>query len=140
MMLIGTSLGGCLKSIAKGEVDSEDVLVIITRTASPTYEEFIKVIETYAEKGNHYATRSENYDMTGIDLDTLKEIGRDLWYNGKIHQPRLFNNYGGFVHADLARNWARDQLWLNIAPSPMSDDKTVVDAYEKYLVLRSLMK
>ena len=135
-MLVGTSLGGCLRSIAKGEVNIDEGLVIITRTSAPTYEEFIKVIEVYAVNGNGYASNPSNYDMSDILIDNLKEIARDLWYNGKIHQPRLFNNYGGFVHQELARN----ELWLNIAPTPKTHDPTVVDAYEKYLILRSLMK
>jgi hypothetical protein len=135
MMLVGTSLGGCLKSIALGEVSTDDVLVIITRTDCRTLEELIGVVKTYYEYGNTGARQRSNYDLSECDLDRVIEITSELYHNGKIHQPRLFNGFGGFVHIELSRK----EIWIPLVPSPKTDDERVVEAYEKYKVLRNLL-
>lgn len=56
MMLVGTSLGGCLRSLALGEVDKDDVLVIITRTSCKDVDSIIRVVEEYHSAGNVFAT------------------------------------------------------------------------------------
>jgi len=135
-MLVGTSLGGCLKSLATGEVSTDDVLVIITRTDCRTLEELLGVVKTYYEYGNTNARQRSNYDLSQCDIDRVIEITSELYYNGKIHQPRLYNGFGGFVHVELSRK----EIWIPLAPSPKTDDIRVVDAYEKYKVLRNLLK
>lgn len=134
-MLVGTSLGGCLRSLALREVDKDDVLVIITRTACQDIDSLMKVVEEYHINGNRFTSIQSSYDMNGIDLDLLKELASDLYYHGKIHQPQLYNGFGGFVHVEMSRN----QLWIPLAPSPKTDDERIVDAYEKYQVLRNLL-
>jgi len=135
MMLIGTSLGGCLKSLALGEVSVDDVLVIITRTSCPDLEQLISVVKSYYDYGNVGARQRSNYDLSDCDIDNVIEIASDLYRSGKIHQPRLFNGSGGFVHVELSRK----EIWIPLAPSPKTDDERVVDAYEKYKVLRNLL-
>jgi hypothetical protein len=135
MMLIGTSLGGCIRSLALGEVSTDDVLVIITRTDCKTLQELIGVVKTYYEYGNANARQRSNYNLSECDLDRVLEITSELYHNGKIHQPRLYNGFGGFVHIELSRN----EIWIPLAPSPKTDDERVVEAYEKYKVLRSLL-
>lgn len=135
MMLVGTSLGGCLKSLAKDEVSIDDVLVIITRTACKELSDVIHVVEEYHSRGNKLATKTDNYDIGDQDLDRLKSIATDLWNEGKIHQPRLFHGGGGFQHVEMSRN----EIWIALAPSPKTDEPIVIDAYNKYRVLRNLM-
>lgn len=135
MMLVGTSLGGCLRSLALGEVDKDDVLVIITRTSCKDVDSVMRVVEEYHSAGNAFATKQTNYDMTGIDLDLIKELAQDLYHHGKIHQPKLYNGFPGFVHVELSRN----EIWIPLAPSPKTDDDRIIDAYEKYKVLRNLL-
>jgi len=135
MMLIGTSLGGCLKSIAAGEVNIDDVLCIITRTKCTDKQGLMQVVEDYHSSGNHFATISTNYDLGQYDLDKIKEIAHWLWEAGKIHQPRMYNNVGGFVHPELVR----DQLWLEIAPRA-TDNTAVVNAYNHYKMLLELTR
>lgn len=135
-MLVGTSFGGCLRSLALREVNKDDVLVIITRTSAKDVDQLIKVVKEYHNHGNSLATKHTNYDMTGIDLDLLIELTSDLYHHGKIHQPQLYNGYGGFVHVEMSRN----QLWIPLAPSPKTDDQRIVDAYEKYQILRNLIE
>jgi hypothetical protein len=135
MMLVGTSLGGCLKSLALGEVSVDDVLVIITRTSCPDLAQLIGVVKSYYEYGNVGARQRSNYDLSDCDIDSVIEIASDLYRNGKIHQPRLFNGFGGFVHIELSRK----EIWIPLVPSPKTDDERVVEAYQKYEVLRKLL-
>lgn len=134
-MLVGTSLGGCLRSLALREVSKDDVLVIIARTSARDITELLGIVEQYHKDGNTSVTKQSNYDMSNIDLELLKDIAQDLYYHGKIHQPQIYNGYAGFVHVEMSRN----QLWIPLAPSPKTDDQRVVDAYEKYQILRNLV-
>lgn len=134
-MLIGTSLGRCLRSIAMREVRKEDVLVIIARTSARDITELLSIVEQYHKDGNKNVTKQSNYDMSGIDLELLKNIAQELYYHGKIHQPQLYNGYAGFLHVEMSRN----QIWIPLAPSPQTDDERVVDAYEKFIVVRNLI-
>lgn len=135
-MLVGTSFGGCIKSLLKGEVDIDDVLVIITRTAAKDINGLLYVVEEYHRSGNNFATVQDNYDIRDMDLEKAKEITMYLYEHGKIHQPRLYNGFAGFVHVELSRN----EIWIPLAPSPKTDDQMVVDAYNKYMVLKNLMQ
>jgi len=134
-MLVGTSLGGCLRSLALQEVSKHDVLVIIARTSARDITELLGIVEQYHKDGNTSVTKQSNYDMSNIDLELLKDIAQELYYHGKIHQPQIYNGYAGFVHVEMSRN----QLWIPLAPSPKTDDQRVVDAYEKYQILRNLV-
>jgi hypothetical protein len=135
MMLIGTSFGGCIKSLLKGEVHMDDVLVIIARTAAKDLDGLMSIVEEYHSYGNGFATVPDNYSISDMDLDEAKSIATSLYQHGKIHQPRLYNGFGGFVHIELSRN----EIWIPLAPSPKTDEQMVVDAYNKYMVLRNLM-
>lgn len=135
MMLVGTSFGRCLRSLALREVNKDDVLVIISRTSAKDIDSLMRVVEQYHKDGNRTAKMASQYDMTGIDLELLKNIAEDLYHHGKIHQPQLYNGFTGFVHIELSRN----QIWIPLAPSPKTDDQRVIDAYEKYQVIRNLV-
>ena len=135
MMLIGTSLGGCLKSIMSGEVSEDDVLCIISRTKCNDLEGLMYVVEDYYTAGNRFATVPTNYQLEQFDLDEVKLLAQRLYRSGKIHQPRMFKNDTGFVHTDLTR----DQLWLEIAPRPNATP-AVVNAYKQYKMLVELTK
>ena len=135
MMLVGTSFGGCLKSIMMGEVSEDDVLVIITRTAFKDLDGLMRVVEEYHSDGNTWATKPSNYELSKFDVDQVKELAYRLYEHGKIHQPRLINNFPGFIHPGMNR----DQLWLEIAPRP-TDAPAVVNAYKQYKMLVELTK
>lgn len=136
MMLVGTSLGKCLRSIALGEVNISDVLVVIARTDCKTFEDLMQCVEIYHQDGNKHSGVSDLYDMSGIELVTLQTIASDLWHHGKIHQPRIFNGFGGFLHVELSRS----ETWIPLAPSPKTNDDRVVEAYQRYLVLKNLLQ
>ncbi len=135
-MLIGTSFGGCLKSILKGEVSEDDILVIISRTQVNSLENALRIAEKYYNEGNSYATVSGNYDFTGTDLEELKTLVARLYLGGKIHQPRLFEHGSGFIHPDMSRT----ALWMEVSPIGLNQNPAVVEAYEKYKMLDNLTK
>ncbi len=135
-MLIGTSFGGCLKSILKGEVSEDDILVIISRTQVNSLENALRIAEKYYNEGNSYATVSGNYDFTGTDLEELKTLVARLYLGGKIHQPRLFEHGSGFIHPDMSRA----ALWMEVSPIGLNQNPAVVEAYEKYKMLDNLTK
>lgn len=131
MMLIGTSLGQCIKDILTGEVSEDDVVMIVTRTMAPTVEKFLGVLEMYYSGYGDSA-----YDLSVKPLEEVKELGMRLWSAGKIHQPRNFEGYtGGFVHPALGGN-----KWVEITPRNSNRHPTVVEAYEKYKMLDTLTK
>lgn len=138
MMLIGTSLGGCLKSILAGEVSENDVLVIITRTQAKDLEGLLKIAERYYHEGNAYASKPSNYsfDNENINLENVKSLAARLYLAGKIHQPRINGHHTGFIHPDMSRA----ALWMEVSPVGLNDNPVVIEAYEKYKVLDNLTK
>lgn len=134
MMLIGTSLGRCLKSIMDAEVSKDDVLLIISRTAFKDHDGLMHIVEHYASRGNKSVSIPDAYELGTYDVDDLKDLALYLYEHGKIHQPRLFNNFQGFVHPQMS-----SQLWLEIAPNPTSIP-AVVNAYNHYKMLLELTK
>ena len=136
-MLIGTSFGGCLKSILSGEVSEDHVLMIITRTQAKDLESVINLAERYYREGNNYATVSSNYEFDkSTDVESVKALAGRLYLAGKLHQPRLFGHTTGFVHPDMSRA----ALWMEVHPVGINDNPAVIDAYEKYRMLDALTK
>lgn len=136
-MLIGTSFGGCLKSILVGEVSEDDVLLIIARTQANSLENVLALAERYYHEGNNYATVSNNYRFDkSIDLENVKALAARLYLSGKIHQPRLYEHGPGFIHPEMSRA----ALWMEVSPIGLNDNPIVVEAYEKYKMLDSLTR
>lgn len=137
-MLIGTSLGGCLQSIMKGEVSEGEVLMIITRTMAPDLDRLLNVVVTYHKQGNFGASLPDRYEMTDFRLDDLQELTARLYLEGKIHQPRNYGvSHGGYIHRNLA---ATSGVWVEVSPLGTNQNPLVVDAYEKYKILDALTK
>ena len=133
MMYIGTSLGGCLQSILRGEVSEDQVLMIITRTKCETYEQYIGVIKLYHDEGNQYAKNSQRYDFSRFDFETVSDLASKLYNSGRIHQPRLYSD-GEY----LPITFAFQDLWLEVVPTNTNSSPAVLDAYEKYKMLATL--
>ena len=137
MMLIGTSFGGCLKSILAGEVSEDDVLLIISRTKAEDFEGILKLAEQYYSEGNRFARRPSNYTFDkSINLEDVKSLAARLYLAGKIHQPRINGHHTGFIHPDLSG----DVLWMEVSPIGLNNHPAVIEAYEKYKVLDNLTK
>lgn len=135
MMLIGTSLGQCLKDILSGEVSESDVVMIITRTMAPDAERLLPVIEHYYHSGN-----GQSYDLSVDGTKTIEEVNElvmRLFNTGKIHQPRCFPNFGGgYVHPGMGGCGN----WIELAPANWNTTPAVVEAYKQYKLLDALTK
>jgi hypothetical protein len=135
-MYIGTSLGGCLRSLMTDEVSEDNVMFIVTRTNCPTFEDYIKVVEAYHAQGNPHSRDPEQYELDSYPLEEVVKLAERLWHSGKIHQPRVY------ADTDYSyRHPARlDGLWMQVVPTNQNTNLAVVDAYEKYKMLDMLTK
>ena len=142
-MYIGTSLGGCLKSLMANEVSVEDVMFIVTRTLCPNYDTFMQVVEQYYAEGNPYPRRSSLSELGEYDLTDVKALATRLYFSGRIHQPRVFDSEGRKSgHSYQYNHPARlgQGLWMQVVPTNDNSTPSVVEAYEKYKVLDVLTK
>jgi hypothetical protein len=142
-MYIGTSLGGCLNSLMANEVSEEDVMFIVTRTLCPNYETFMQVVEQYYAEGTPVSRTTYSYSLTDYDLTKVKELATRLYYSGRIHQPRVFDNEGRKDgHHYQYNHPARlgKGLWMQVVPTNDNTTPAVVDAWEKYKMLDNLTK
>jgi hypothetical protein len=135
MMLIGTSLGQCIKDILDGTVNEKDVVMIITRTMAPDAERFIPVLEQY-----YSGADGHSYDLSvggTKTFDEVQKLGLRLFNGGKIHQPRCFPNFGGgYVHPGMSSAGK----WIELAPTNWNNTPAVVEAYKQYRVLDALTR
>lgn len=143
MMYIGTSLGGCLNSLMANEVSEEDVMFIVTRTLCPNYETFMQVVEQYYAEGTPITRSTYSYSLSEYDLTNVKDLATRLYYSGRIHQPRVFDNEGRKDgHHYQYNHPARlgQGLWMQVVPTNDNTTPAVVDAWEKYKMLDNLTK
>jgi hypothetical protein len=122
-MKIGFSFGRCIRDIVKGEVDINDVLVIIARTRMPTVEAVSNVISDYMYR--------EDY-LYGLDEEKCQEVGVQLFEAGLVHQARLNsdNAWGiGMAHGDA--------VWADAVPTTHMNDQ-VKEAWNHYRFLLNM--
>ena len=142
-MYIGTSLGGCLNSLMANEVSEEDVMFIVTRTLCPNYETFMQVVEQYYAEGTPITRSTYSYSLSEYDLTKVKELATRLYYSGRIHQPRVFDNEGRKEgHHYQYNHPARlgQGLWMQVVPTNDNSTPSVVEAWEKYKMLDTLTR
>jgi len=123
-MKIGFSFGRCLGSIVRGEVATEDVLVIIARTCMATEEHVQAVIAEYLGRDGY---------LLGLDPADCERVGLELFNTGRILEPRS-NNIGTGMKVP------RDYLWMDLFPTAASgaDSVAVRQAWEDYRLLLTL--
>jgi len=134
-MYIGTSLGRCMYSILSGEMSIDDVLVIITRTKSSTYEKFLDVVKEYYSYGNPYAPNAEQYDLCTWSEEDVHDLAHELWHSGRIHQPRNFSHGKQDVAASI-----RDKLWVEIVSPEWLSNPLINESFQQFKVLATLAK
>jgi hypothetical protein len=122
------------------EVSIDEVMFIVTRTMCPTFEKYIDVVKQYYAEGNPYARKSSQYDLTESSLDDVVEMASRLYYLGKIHQPRVFVEEGGFGVAYSHPARLGHGLWMQVVPTNTNSTPAVVEAYEKYKLLDVLTR
>ena len=132
-MKIGTSLGKCIKSILASEVKEEDVLFIVSNTNCPTVEKLMAVVEEYHYTfQNARTTREKAYDISDYSLAEACAIAQRLFESGKLHHPRTVTK------GKLAKAHALKDTWYDIAPSPVTDNESVREAWNHYTMIKTL--
>lgn len=142
-MYIGTSLGRCLVSLVHNEVSENDVMFIVTRTLCPDYNTFMQVVEQYHSEGNPYQRRSTLNKLGEYDLTKVKELATRLYFSGRIHQPRVFDDAGRRAGHSYQYNHPvklGQGLWMQVVPTNDNNTPAVVEAWEKYKMLDILTK
>lgn len=142
-MYIGTSLGNCLASLMADEVSEDEVMFIVTRTLCPNYDTFMQVVEQYYVEGTPVSRSTYSYALGEYDLNKVKDLATRLYYSGRIHQPRVFDNEGRKAGHSYPYNHPAKLghgLWMQVVPTNDNTTPIVVEAYEKYKVLDALTK
>ena len=114
---IGLSLSRCVLDILEGTVKTNEVLVIVARTLFD-YEDpksWKSVFDSY-----------RNTYWSAFSDEEIDAVMRDLWYAGKIHQPRRFGGYA--VRTEHA--------WINVHVEPEND--AARQAFNHYQMLLGL--
>lgn len=121
-MLIGLSVSRCVADLIDEIVNIDDVVVIVGRTHFND-ESMDALIDGYRFALGPWA----NYEH-----GDCKRILEDLWYKGKIHQPRVFGSN--------PRSVGHGKHWLRLAPEPQDLSTVAQKAYNHYLLLAGLTK
>lgn len=122
-MKIGFSFGRCIRDIVKGEVDINDVLVILARTRMPELEHVVRVISDYMYRDDY---------LLGLDEDECQRVGAELFESGRVHQARMEsgNIWGmGMAHGDA--------VWADVVPTTHMNEQ-VKDAWNQYRFLLNM--
>jgi hypothetical protein len=125
MRYIGTSLGRCLRSILSGEVSSDQVFLISTGTMAAFKEDYLSVVKQYYQD-RYY----DDYDLTPWSWEEVEKLALELWYSGKIHQPRNFGGRPLFTTGF--------ELWFEIIPPHLLEEPAAKDLWEKLKVIARL--
>jgi hypothetical protein len=122
-MKIGLSLSRCVRDIVEGQVNIEDVLVLIARTDfDPTVpEQWDSIWDGYT---------SMNPEWYGLEHDAVYAVVMTLWTTGRIHQPRKF----GFNPP------RRREFWLEtvLPDSELESRPAVKEAWDQFQMLAGL--
>ena len=114
-MKVGFSLGRCIRDIVKGDVNIDDVVVIVTGTRIEDEEALKFVVQEYMYR--------ENY-LYGLDESECQGVASILWKEGKFHQPRNFGAHPPRVD-EIA-------VWGDLVPTGGFEDPMVQEAWQAY--------
>jgi hypothetical protein len=133
-MKIGLSYSRCVKDIADGRVDINDVLVVIARTNfDPNNDEQWKGIWEGYGGGQTFGSPFSNpewIDYPAEDEDRFRNISIKLWEQGKFHQPRQF----GAHPSRLPYYW----MEVGLTSHDIDSNPTVKKAWEQFQILAGL--
>jgi len=136
---IGLSYSRCVKDIVEGQVDIDDVLVIITRTDFDPRdnEQWQGIWQGYAGGSDANLMRGffggANPEWVGYedkDEDIFRSVSIELWETGKLHQPRKFG----------AHPKRRPEIWLEtvLPDSELETRPAVKAAWDHFQTLAGL--
>ena len=145
-MKIGFSYSRCVRDIADGKVDIDDVLVIISRTDfDPNDDGQWKSI--WIGYGGGTGIQDDLNDLRSLfsrsnpewsmykdeDEQRIRDISIQLWTEGKLHQPRKFG----------AHPRRSSYIWVDTGPighEQYTQPESVQQAWKNYLMLSALTR
>ena len=129
-MKIGLSYSRCVRDIVDGKVDINDVLVLITRTDFDPHddEQWDSIWHGYHQRGNWSNPEWAHYKDE--DEERFRDVSKELWAQGKLHQPRKFG-------AHPAR---RSEIWLEavLPSSELKRNPAAQDAWDRFQTIAGL--
>lgn len=128
-MKVGLSYGRCIRDIVKGDVDIEDVLIIVTKTALPSRAHIENMVEIYMYESAY---------LRGLDRDKCVSVAKELWDQGKIYQPRMSMTDELAVTSKFMSTGKHGDVWCDLVPSYTGGNTMVEEAFNNYLMLRKL--
>ena len=134
-MKVGLSFSRCIRDLVEGEVDYEDILVIIARTDFNPHDDahWTQIWNGYRYGGGwsetEWASAEPGMDDAKVE-EMYRHVTKQLYDNGKLHQPRQF----GAHPARMPYYW----LECVVPESELSSNPTALKAWEKYKVLAGL--
>ena len=131
-MKIGLSYSRCVLDIVEGQVDVEDVLVVITRTDFDPNDDkqWAGIWQGYCLGGMSNPEWGD-YDFHNKEHESkFREVSINLWNTGKLHQPRKFG----------AHPPRRPEYWLEtcLPSSELERNPAAKIAWEKFQVVAGL--
>ena len=133
-MKIGLSLSRCVRDIVNGQVDINDILVIISRTDfdprdDKHWEGIWKGYGGGHTLGNPFSNAEWN-KFGAEDESRVREVCVRLWETGRLHQPRQFG-------ANLSR---RKEIWLEaiLPDSELERNPAARAAWEQFQIVSQL--
>lgn len=134
-MKIGLSYSRCVRDIVDGNVDIDDVLIVIARTDfDPSNDEqWTSIWKGYGGgDGGRTSIWSapEWADYTSEDEDRFRSVSIELWETGKLHQPRKFG----------AHPRRRPEIWLEavLPSSELDTNPAAKTAWDKFQTIAGL--
>lgn len=130
-MKIGFSYSRCVRDIVDGQVDLEDVLIIISRTDFNPHDD-----DQWTSIWRGYRTRSgfsnpEWIQAKDEDEQQYRDISIELYDSGRLHQPRQFG----------AHPRRSPYVWVDTGPighEQYQQPESVQQAWQNYLMLSAL--
>ena len=140
-MRVGLSYSRCIRDIVTGNVDINDVLVVVARTDfDPNNDQEWAGIWRGYGGGSEFneismifsGSNPEWAGTTAEDEKKYRDVTISLWNQGKFHQPRKFG----------ARPSRLDYYWLEVGlPSEeLENNPAVKRAWEQFQIVAGLSK
>ena len=132
-MKVGASYSRCIRDIIDGNVDIDDVLVIVARTDfDPEDDRQWKNVWTgYAGTGQFgMFTHPEWFDYQGREQE-FRDLSIQLKKSGKLHQPRQFGAHPQRMH----------EYWYDVVLTPenLTKNPAAKRAWENYKLISGLV-
>jgi hypothetical protein len=129
-MKIGLSYSRCIRDIVDGDIDINDVLIVITRTDFDPHDD-----DQWSGIWNGYHTRGmmsnpEWAHYPAEDEAKFRQVTIDLYNSGKMHQPRKFG----------AHPTRRPEIWLEavLPSSELARNPAAKTAWDKFQTIAGL--